>query len=260
MISLIPMAGAGSRFVQEGYKLPKPLIEVDGKPMVVSAIKTLPESEKYILICRDEHISENNIDEIIKENIKNSKFITIDKLTEGQASTCLLAKEYINNEKELMIAASDNGMLWDKKKFEELKKEADCLVWTFRNNKTVVEKPEAYGWCIVDDKLNVKKISVKKSISDTPMKDHSVVGAFWFKEGKIFVEAAEKMIKENRKIKNEFYVDEAINDVIELGYKVKIMEIDKYICWGTPNDLRTYNYWKCFFKYLEENPIRKKVK
>ena len=31
-------------------------------------------------------------------------------------------------------------------------------------------------------------------------------------------------------------------------YKVKVFEIDKYIGWGTPNDLRVYEYWEGYFK------------
>ena len=59
---------------------------------------------------------------------------------------------------------------------------------------------------------------------------------------------AEKMIAKNRRINNEFYVDECINELIEIGLKVKVFEVDKYICWGTPNDLRTYEYWQGFHK------------
>jgi dTDP-glucose pyrophosphorylase len=253
MINLIPMAGEGSRFKNEGYTTPKPLIEVDGKPMVINAANSLPKGEKYIFICR-ENKDKKEIEKIINNNLENTQYIYIDKLTEGQASTCLLAKEYINNDEELMVAASDNGMVWNQEKFERLKKEVDCLVWSFRSNQTVVEKPEAYGWCKVDGDNNVIEVSVKKKISNDPINDHAVVGGFWFKNGSILVEAIEKMIKENRRVNGEFYVDEAINDVLDLGYKVKVMEADKYICWGTPNDLKTYNYWKEFFN--EMLPVR----
>lgn len=247
MINLIPMAGEGIRFKNEGYKEPKPLIKVSGKPMIIQACSFLPKADKWIFACRKEHIDNYTIDKTLKSFSDNVDIISIDKLTEGQACTCLLAKEAINNDEELLIAACDNGMLWDKNKFEELKKGADCLVWTFRNNTTVKEKPEAYGWVKIDDDGNAEKVSVKVPISDTPMNDHAVIATFWFKHGSIFVEASENMIKKNRRINNEFYVDECINEVIESGYKVKVFEVEKYICWGTPNDLNTFNYWQNFF-------------
>lgn len=251
MIKLIPMAGEGSRFVSEGYSTPKPLIKILGVPMVIRAANDLAQSSTSIFICRDFHISQYKIDEAIKEYFPNSQFITVDSLTEGQACTCLLAKDLINNDSELIIGASDNGMIYDKQAFDALKETTDAIVFSFKNNVSVTFKPNQYGWADTDEQNNIKKMSVKKSISNNPINDHAVAGAFWFKKGKIFVEAAEHMIKQNHRINNEFYVDECINDLIELGYKAKIFEIENYICWGTPNDLRTFEYWQKFFNKMK---------
>ena len=242
------MAGAGSRFVNEGYKTSKPLITVNQKPMVIEATSNLPKGDKYIYVCKRNNIEEDSVDKEIKKYYPKSQFIIINDLTEGQASTCLLAKKEINNNEELVIGACDNGMIWDEDKFFVNKLKADCLLWTFRNNVTVINKPEAYSWVRINSRNEVKRVSVKAPISKYPIKDHAVVGAFWFRKGKYFIEAAEKMIAKNRKINNEFYVDECINDIIELGLKVKVFEVDKYICWGTPNDLKTYQYWEKFYK------------
>lgn len=245
---LVPMAGAGSRFKKEGYNVPKPLILVNQKPMVVEATSHLPKGQEYIYICRTEHLKEDKIDDNIKKYFPNSKFIHIEYLTEGQAATCLLAKNEINNNKELIIGACDNGMIWNQEKFLNEKINVDCLIWTFRNNVTVINKPESYGWVEINELNEAENVSVKVPISSNPINDHAVVGTFWFKKGKQFVEAAEKMIKKNRRVNNEFYVDECINELIEEGLKVKVFEIQKYICWGTPNDLRTYEYWQSFHK------------
>tara|TARA_B110000902_G_scaffold264972_1_gene347890 strand:+ start:3683 stop:4441 length:759 start_codon:yes stop_codon:yes gene_type:complete len=246
MNTLIPMAGAGSRFKKEGFKISKPLILVNKNPMVIEATNHLPKSEQHIYICRKEHLEDDKIDIEIEKYYPKSKCITIDYLTEGQAATCLLAKKEINTNEELIIGACDNGMIWEEEKFLLEKKQADCLIWTFRNNVTVINKPEAYGWVEINDRNEAKKVSVKVPISKNPISDHAIVGAFWFQKGKYFVEAAEKMIAKNRRINNEFYVDECINDLIEAGLRVKVFEVDKYICWGTPNDLKTYEYWQQF--------------
>ena len=55
------------------------------------------------------------------------------------------------------------------------------------------------------------------------------------------------MIKADTRINNEFYVDEAINNLVAMGKKVGVFEIDYYVCWGTPNDYRSFEYWKQFF-------------
>lgn len=245
---LIPMAGAGSRFKKEGYKNSKPLILVNENPMVVEATNHLPKGDKYIYICMSNNIENDHVDKLIKKHYPDSQFIVVKKLTDGQASTCLLAKDEINNNEELIIGACDNGMIWDTKKFLFEKKDADCLVWTFRNNVTVKNNPKAYGWVELNYKKEAKRVSVKSPISNNPTSDHAIVGTFWFKKGKYFVDAAEKMINKNRRINNEFYVDECINEIIQSGLKAKVFEVDKYICWGTPNDLKIYEYWQQFHK------------
>ena len=253
MRALIPMAGAGSRFTEAGYKTPKPLLPVLGEPMVVSATKALPASQKYSFIVRDFQISEYEIDKHLKKYYPQADIIVLDHLTEGQAVTCLKAKHLFDANEELLIGASDNGMIYDHKKFDEQKLNADALVFTFRNNPAVDAKPQAYGWVKVNPDNTVKGMSVKVPISKTPQNDHAVVGAFWFKKSDYFVQAAERMIAQNRRINNEFYVDECINDLVELGYNVKVFEIDHYVCWGTPTDYETFNYWNGYFDTITNN-------
>lgn len=249
MITLIPMAGAGSRFAAAGYKDPKPLIPVDGKPMVVRAVSDLPKSDRYIFLCRAEHLKHYPLRNALKEHYPNCAIIEVEKLTEGQASTCLLAKGQINNDEALLIGACDNGMVYSNKLWRVLSSDPSvgALVFTFRNTVTVERNPKAYGWVDVDMQNRVRRVSVKIPISDDPIHDHAVVGAFWFRHGKNFVAAAEDMITKNRRINNEFYVDECINNAIALGVNVSVFEIEKYICWGTPQDLLTYTYWKEYF-------------
>lgn len=247
MNALIPMAGAGSRFVEAGYKTTKPLLPIQNLPMVVSAAKALPQSEQYIFVMRDFQVENDHIDQKLNQYFSNCRTVVLDHLTEGQAVTCLKAKSLIDNDVSLVIGASDNGMIYDTKEFELATQKYDALVFTFRNNPAVVSKPQAYGWVKVNQFNEVEGMSVKVPLSNNPMNDHAVVGTFWFKHGSLFVEAAEHMIANNKRINNEFYVDECINDLIQLGYKVGIFEIEHYVCWGTPRDYETFNYWYNFF-------------
>lgn len=234
----MPMAGEGKRFSDAGYATPKPFIEINGRPMFLEAVSCFPLTDRQIFI------SKRKIPiGLLPEDAVN---ITVDQTTAGQASTCLLAKEYIDNDEQLLIAACDNGLQFDDNKFYELTKEADCIVFTFRNHPAVVAHPEQYGWVKVNGN-NANGISCKKAISDTPLNDHAITGAFWFAKGKYFVHAAETMIAANRRVNNEFYVDECINDVIDAGLTVKVLQVDKYIGWGTPNDLKTYLYWQNYY-------------
>jgi dTDP-glucose pyrophosphorylase len=250
MTVLIPMAGAGKRFADEGYLQPKPLIEVSGKPMIIKAVEALPEGDNYFFICRKEHVDENHIDELLEETFTNTKVIDIDYLTEGQASTCMLSYDHVPVDNQLLIGPCDNGMTWNNNKLQELVDDSsvDALIWTFRNNSTVLRNPKMYGWVLVDESNKAQKVSCKIPVSDNPVNDHAIIGSFWFRKAEDFYRYTEKMIRKDRRINNEFYVDEVMNELIEDGKSVKVFEVDKYICWGTPNDLRTYNYWEDYFK------------
>lgn len=250
---LIPMAGQGQRFAAESYKIAKPLIEVSGKPMVIQAVNALPKATSYTFICRREHLESGDLEEVLKDKFPNVQIIAIDYLTEGQASTCLLAENYVDKEGALLIGPCDNGMTWDAEKYRRLisDENVDALIWTFRNNVTVKRNPQMYGWVKVDGNNKVSSILCKTPISDDPVKDHAIVGTFYFRKASYFFDFAKQMIKKNRRINNEFYVDVVMNELVESGLNVKVFEIDKYVCWGTPNDLRTYEYWQSFFHKCE---------
>lgn len=265
---LIPMAGAGKRFADAGYKTSKPVIKTtdirtgEKIPMVVCATKDLPFVEKdgsnLFYVDRDFH-KRDGVEEEIKKYYQKATFITVEELTEGQACSCLLAEEYINNEEPLLIAGCDNGMIFDSDKLIELTKKCDVIAFTYTNCETVLENPNAYGYYGCSEDGKITDISIKKPISDNPLKDHAVVATFWFKKGKYFVEAAKKMIAENDRIHNEFYVDEVIKHAKELGYDARVFDIKRYIGWGTPRDYENYEntikYWKEFYEskgYLGE--------
>ncbi len=250
MTILIPLAGAGSRFAQAGYTDPKPLIPVDGQPMIVRATSDLPPAQRWVFICRSEHLANYPLRQTLEQAYPGCTIMGVDYLTEGQASTCLLAKDYINSYDALLIGACDNGITYDQGAWQHLLQDetVDAIIFTFRNNVTVERNPKAYGWVAVNADQTVQRVSVKVPISNDPIHDHAVVGAFWFRQGKQFVQSAEDMIKKNTRINNEFYVDECMNNAIQLGLRVKVFEIDHYICWGTPNDLQVYQYWKEYFQ------------
>ena len=52
---LIPMAGAGSRFEKAGYTFPKPLIEVNGKPMIQVVVDNLNIDAEHVFITQKSH-------------------------------------------------------------------------------------------------------------------------------------------------------------------------------------------------------------
>jgi NDP-sugar pyrophosphorylase family protein len=77
---IIPMAGKGSRFANAGYELPKPLIDVNNKPMIELVIENLkPEIDhKFIFICQKEHLEKFTLREILIKKVENCEIIELE--------------------------------------------------------------------------------------------------------------------------------------------------------------------------------------
>ena len=254
--TMIPLAGAGSRFKNDGYDIPKPLINISGKPMVIQACEHLPDSKKHQFICLKDHVNEYEINKKIKSYYNKAEVISISNITEGQAKTCEEGLKSINLEDPLLITACDNGVVWNEANLEELINDmsVDVIVWTFRNHVSSKLKPHMYGWVDTDSYSNIKAVSVKKPISENPINDHAIVGTFYYRKAAYFNESIKRLFQKNSRVNGEFYIDSSISELIEIGLKVKVFEVEHYICWGTPDDLRTFEYWQSFFHKCQWHP------
>jgi NDP-sugar pyrophosphorylase family protein len=244
---VLPMAGLGSRFAKEGYDLPKPLIEINGKPMVYSAIHSAPGTKTQLAAILQKHENDFDLVDKMQSNFPDLEPLIISELTDGQASTSNLLVEGIESGSSIFIGACDNGMVWSEDRFSgERDLGADVLVWAFRDHPHANKNPSHYGWINVDEG-NVQSVSVKAAISTTPSNDWGVVGAFYFADVDVFREAYGKMVAADDRVNGEFYVDTLINYVDKERYNVRIMPVEHFICWGTPDDYKTFTYWQSYF-------------
>lgn len=246
--NLMLMAGLGRRFSQEGFKEPKPLITVGDQPMFVAAARCLPQAKRWGFVCLKHHLECFPLKDAVQKNFSSYDLVVLDHLTQGQAQTALAGGSYFAAQEPLLIASCDNGMKWDPMAYAKLLEDpdADAVIWTFRHHPGLERTPLAWGW-VETDSGRVKRVSVKKPISSQPRQDHAVIGTFYFKEARYFVEAAAAMIKADDRVNGEFYIDQAINWLIKQGRQAVVFEVDTYLGWGTPDDWRTYNYWNNYF-------------
>ena len=234
---LIPMAGEGSRFANEGYTFPKPLIDVNGKPMIQRVVENLGFDARYIFLVRKEHLQKYKLDTLLAAIAKdNCEIIVVDSLTEGAACTALLAKELINSDEELLIANSDQVIEYSKKNFNAMRRfmAVDAIVFTFNSL-----HPK---WSFV--KVNEEGIVTQVAEKD-PISDIATCGIYYYRKGSDFVTFAEKMIAEDKRVKNEFYICPAYNELVDSGKKLVPFYVHKMHGIGTPEDLNAY------LKYVE---------
>lgn len=255
MINVVLMAGSGKRFSDAGYIISKPLLPVSGMPMILQAVKSMPESDKWVFVVRHEHLNENGLLDSLKSVAKDVK-ILVDKNPIGQLNSCLVAKDHYNNEAPMFVGACDLGMVYDKGKFTEIMESdnaPDMLVFSFTGQPNLSRNPTAWGWLIQDSEMNIHGVSVKIPISNNPFNDYAITGSFAFRSGKVFTEIADELIKRGITVKGEYYIDSMIGIALELGYRVISFPV-KYIGWGTPADYGEYNYWEEAIRNPEKHP------
>ncbi len=244
MINIVLMAGKGQRFADAGYKQSKPLIPVSGKPMVIRAMESMPKADQWVFVVRPDHLQEHEVMETLK-SASDRVTILVDENPTGQLNSCLVAKEFYDNDQPMFVGACDFGMVYDEKKFEQMMDsgKADLVSFSFSQQPNLSRNPQAWGWLRQDKEMRIYGVSVKIPLSDNPFKDYAITGSFAFKSGKYFLRLADELIKRDIKVKGEYYIDSMIQLACELGHKVVSFPV-KYIGWGVPADYEEYTWWE----------------
>lgn len=228
---LIPMAGAGSRFAAAGYTFPKPLIEIQGKPMIQVVVENLNIDARYIYLVQKEHYEKYNLKQFLNLLTPNCEIVQVDGITEGAACTTLLAADLINTDEPLVIANSDQFAVWNSNTFmySVSADNIDGGILTFK-----ATHPK-WSFARTDERGFVAEVAEKKPISD-----NATVGIYYWKKGSDYVKYADYMIANDTRVNNEFYVCPVFNEAIRDGKKIRIYPIEKMYGLGTPEDLNTF--------------------
>ena len=241
------MAGRGSRFANEGYTLPKPLIPVHGKPMIQCVVENLaPMCEhRFIFVCQSQHVKAYHLNELLNDIAPNCEIIETDGVTEGAACSVMLAKDLIDNDDQLMIANSDQWIDIDID---------DYIEYMNGNNLAgliMTMKADDPKWSFVGFDLNGR---VNKVIEKEVISNEATVGIYNFRKGSDFCYAVREMINQELRVNGEYYVAPAYNILLEKGANIDIFNIGEeskgMYGLGIPSDLESFL----------TNPVSEKVK
>ena len=228
---LVPMAGLGSRFIKEGFKVPKQIINIKDKHLIDISLDCLNYKDcNLIFVLRDEHVYNHHMDELLMKKFGDDiSIVVLDQLTDGSVCSCLFAESLIDNDSPLVIHTLDIEFrpVFDPHVMEIL--DADGLILTFKSNST------NYSYAQLDKDGNVTKTAEKKAISP-----NACVGIYGFKKGSDFCKYAREMIERDLRTKNEFYISPLYNVLIEDGKKIVTEDVDKMHIFGTPDEYHFY--------------------
>ena len=236
-INVIAMAGFGKRFINQNFKIPKPLIVIKNKPMFFYAAKSLPPSKKNIFICNKKTVYNSKFKYYLKKFFRKSKVLQIKKKTNGQATTCKIASRYINYNDIVTYGSCDFSYNFDIKKFNRLIKSNDLILFVHKPKIQNIVNFKEYGWVKKEKNNSIKTIKCKNKVSKNPKNDYIITGSFTFKNNKIFHHCYKEMIKKRYKINNEYYMDTVAKCALDLNYSVKYILVKNFKSFGTPRDL-----------------------
>lgn len=225
MVAVIPMAGRGSRYATKGYEIPKPLIEVAGKPMVIRALKSLegiPVS-RYVFVMLREHEEQYGIRKLISHALaENVEFVVLNDVTEGQLCTVLAAREFLSKEEDVLIASSDTFVEND-------------LANTIKTSQydgiiSVANLPgDHWSFARTNEVGEVVEVAEKKRISD-----HASTGLYYFRKAGDLIDFGDVMIEREEKTRGEYYVIPVYQKMIEAGCSIGISRASAMWDMGTP--------------------------
>lgn len=229
---LIPIVGRGTRV--KNYNIPKPLIPVNGKPIIQRCIESFKIPANYIFIVRKfseypEADYTTELKNLLKSLKSTASIIEIDYVTEGPACSALLAKNLIDNSEELIVTNCDQQTDWNPSGFLNYVRDSNCdgCVITYPHGDIVVGQPSPYSFIQLNEDGVATLLEEKFAISE-----HALNGIHYWKKGSDFVKTAEEMIRNNDRINNEFYISKTYNYLIKDNKKVVSYKMNPKEFWA----------------------------
>ena len=248
---IIPMSGTGDRFRSAGYAVPKPLIPVDGRPMINHVIEMFPGDHTFIFVCNREHLE--SADFAMRDILETAKpgcvIVPVEPHKLGPVHAVLQAANFIDPTLPTIISYCDFSLYWDFDAFEAFVVESDChgCMPAFRGFHPHSLGPNFYAYLsVVDDR--VVSVKEKEPFTDHPLSEFASTGIYYFKDGSICLDSLRRQVELGHSTNGEYYVSLSYNSLVNSGVSVFVYEVQHYMCWGTPTDLEDYQYWSNVFR------------
>ncbi len=253
---VIPMSGIGKRFQEKGYRLPKPLIPISGKPIVQHVTEMYPGVKDILFIVNRQHFTdpELNLEYSLRKFAPTAKIAVIDSHTLGPAWAVREASAYINLSSPVVVNYCDFSCVWDFEAFQrELESGIDGLIATYSGFHPHMLRNSKYAYLSIDDSGRLIDIREKMSFTSEPMREPASSGTYGFANGKLLLSAIQNQIALGDSFNDEYYMSLTYKNMIASGLNIRNFEIERFFQWGTPEDFEDFKFQKDFFARKSAN-------
>jgi NDP-sugar pyrophosphorylase family protein len=222
MLTLVlPIAGRGQRFIDKGYEIPKPFVDVVGQPMIQRCVDNLPQADKTVIIHLNDH--QRWID-----RWADSSYICegLADVTPGAAWTVLAARHHIDPESELIIADCDQWVDWSPGHFLDYirRQQADGAMPVFRGHRS------HWSYAHFDAEGRVESV-----IEKVPVTADAISGVRYFVRAEMAFQALERLVAQPTL--GEYHLGPVYNDLIQREFKILAYPVPRVYSMGTPVEL-----------------------
>jgi len=232
---IIPIAGSSELFNPSEYFYPKPLIEINGRPMIEVVLDSLHEFSvplDIIFIIRNEDAKKYYLENTLKILAKNAGIVTLKKETKGALCSVLMAIDQVNDDDELLILNGD----------QIIDESFDAIYQYWQSNQSdgglVTFRSVHPRWSYVksEDGLVIETAEKK------PISNYAIAGYYYTRSARDFFEAAFNVILNENQINESYYISSAFNELILKNKKINTYEIDsdRYHSFYSPEKIKHY--------------------
>lgn len=244
MVNLImPMGGGGTRFFNNGYMTPKPLIEIQGRPFFYWATQSI---NKYVdlqsltFVVLQEHVDQFKIDKTIRAYYPEAQIRVLTHVLNGAVLTCL---EGIKSIQDGPVVFNDCDHIFSCRYFYDFCNagdfsDIDGALLTFRS-----QDPK-FSYLAYDDKGNVLQTVEKEVIGND-----AICGAYFFKNKEVFIRSAIQYLEYCSY--NEYYVSGVYNVLAAQGGVIRSYMTDWHIPFGTPEEYEAAKESEAFMELID---------
>lgn len=235
---LYPIGGVGKRFTDEGFLTPKPLIPVNGVPMIKRAMQTFDQfggEISFFSVIREEHQEKYNLAQVLREISPNIKVMTFQGDTRGPVETALYSEQFLELDQPLIVMDCDISFI-SPSFFDSISspnEEVSGALLTFKSSEN------RYSYVELDSQGYALRTAEKEVISE-----NAIVGAYYFSRARYFVESARNLLTIDLNSRTpEYYLSSVYNLLIDSGHKI-VTHNAIFQCFGTPEELLRFELWE----------------
>ena len=252
---IIPMSGFGERFRRAGYTVPKPLILIDGKPIIEHVVEMFPGETDFIFICNRDHLNEPSygMRETVLKICPTGTIVDIEAHRLGPVHAVQCIADMLNPDEQVIVNYCDFTCFWDWDHFKTFVRDSQCdgAVPAYNGFHPHSLGTTNYAY-MKETGLWLQDIQEKQPFTQNRMNEYASSGTYYFRRAEEMLAAFDYVRTQDFQVGGEYYVSLAYKALLKDEKRIAVYPLQHFMQWGTPEDVAEYRQWSDAFAALAQ--------